>query len=126
MFENRVLRMIFGLKSDGTTTDCRRKHNEELHYLSCSPKVIRVIKSRRLRRAEHVARMGRGEVYTEVWSGNLGEIVHLKELGVDGRIILKWILKSGMGLVDSIDLGQNRDRWPAPALVNAIMILQFP
>jgi hypothetical protein len=51
---------------------------------------------------------------------------HLKELGVDGRTILKRILKSGMGLVDSIDLGQNRDRWPAPGLVNAITIIQFP
>jgi hypothetical protein len=69
--------------------------------------------------------MGRGEVYKRFWWGNLRERVHLKELGVNGIIILKWILKSGMGLVDSIDLGQNRDRWPAPVLVNA-MVLQIP
>jgi len=116
MFENRVLRMIFGPKSDDTTAECRGLHVEELHDLYSSPNIIRVIKSRRMRWAEHVARMGRREVYTGFWWGKLRERVHFKELGVDGGIILKWFLKSGMVLVDSIDLGQNRDRWPAPAL----------
>jgi hypothetical protein len=65
-------------------------------------------------------------VYTGFWWGNLSERVYVKELGVDERIILKWILKSGMGLVDSIDLDQNRDKCLAPVVVNAVMILQVP
>jgi hypothetical protein len=57
MFENRVLRMIFGPKSDDTTAECKGLHNEELRDLYCSPNIIvRVIK---LRWAEHVARMGK-------------------------------------------------------------------
>jgi hypothetical protein len=58
VFENRVLRRIFGLNRDGVTGGWRKLHNEELHNLYCSPSVIRIIKSRRLRRAGHVARMG--------------------------------------------------------------------
>ena len=65
-------------------------------------------------------------MHTGFWWGNLRERVRLEELGVDGRILFKWIFKSGMGLMDSIDLGQNRERWPAPASVNTIMIFQFP
>jgi len=52
-----------------------------------------VIKPRRMRWAGHVGRMGRGEVYTEVWWGNLGEKDHLGDPGVDGRIILRWIFR---------------------------------
>jgi hypothetical protein len=57
MFENRVLR-IFGPKRDGVTGGGRKLHNEELHNLYSSPSIIRIIKSRRLRWAGHVARMG--------------------------------------------------------------------
>jgi hypothetical protein len=57
-FENRVLRRIFGPKRDAVTEDCRKLHNEELRNLYSSPSIIRVIKSRRLRWAGHVARMG--------------------------------------------------------------------
>jgi hypothetical protein len=46
-----------------------------------------------MRRAEHVARMGRGEVYTGFWWGNMRERVHLEELGVDGCIILRWMFR---------------------------------
>jgi hypothetical protein len=60
VFENRVLRRIFGPKSDGVTGDWRRLHNEELNDLYSSPNFIRVIKSRRMRWAGHVARMGEG------------------------------------------------------------------
>jgi len=64
MLENRVLRIIFGPKSEDTTAGCRELHNEELHDLYSSPNVIRVIKSRRMRWAEHLARMGeRRDVY---------------------------------------------------------------
>jgi hypothetical protein len=58
MFENRVLRRIFGLKRDEVTGGWRKLHNEELHGLYSSPSIIRVIKARRMRWAEHVARMG--------------------------------------------------------------------
>jgi len=58
VFENRVLRGIFGLKRDEMTGE---DYNEELNDLYCSPNIVRVIKSRRIRLAEHVARMGGGE-----------------------------------------------------------------
>jgi hypothetical protein len=58
VFENRVLRRIFGPKGDGVTGWWRKLRNEELHYLYSSSSVIRVIKSRRMGWAGHVARMG--------------------------------------------------------------------
>jgi hypothetical protein len=58
VFGNRVLRRIFGTKSDGVTGGWRKPHNEELHDLYSSPSVRRFIKSRRMRWAVHVARMG--------------------------------------------------------------------
>jgi hypothetical protein len=56
MFKNRVLRRVFGPKSDEVTGEQRKLHNEEVHDLYSSPSVIRAIKSRRMRWAEHVAR----------------------------------------------------------------------
>jgi hypothetical protein len=64
VFENRVLRRIFGPKTDEVTGEWRRLHNKELYALYSSPNIIRVMKSRRLRWAGHVARIGRGEVRT--------------------------------------------------------------
>ena len=58
MFENRVLRRIFGSKRDEGTGEWRKLHNEELNNLYSSPNIVRVIKSRRMRWAGHVARMG--------------------------------------------------------------------
>jgi hypothetical protein len=58
--ENRVLRRVFGPKRDDVTGGWRKLHNEELHNLHSSPSIIRMIKSRRMRWAGHVARMGRG------------------------------------------------------------------
>ena len=57
VFENRVLGRIFGPKRDGVTGEWRKLHNEELNDLRFSPNIVRVIKSRRLRWARHVARM---------------------------------------------------------------------
>jgi hypothetical protein len=59
VFENRVLRRIFGPKRDEVTGEWRKLHNEELHDLYSSPSIIRIIKSRRMRWAGHVARVGR-------------------------------------------------------------------
>jgi hypothetical protein len=58
VFENRELRRIFGPKRDEVTGNWRKLHNEELHNLYCSPNIIRMIKSRRMRWAGNVARMG--------------------------------------------------------------------
>jgi hypothetical protein len=57
VFENRVLRRIFGPKRDEVTGEWRQLHNEELHDLYSSPSIIRIIKFRRMRWAGHVARM---------------------------------------------------------------------
>ena len=62
MFENRVLRRIFGLKRDEVTGEWRKLQNEEPNNLYSSPSTVRVIKSRRMRWAGHVARMGEGRV----------------------------------------------------------------
>jgi hypothetical protein len=58
VFENRVLRRIFGPQWDEVTGDWTKLHNDELHDLYSSPNIVRVIKSRRLRLAGHVTRMG--------------------------------------------------------------------
>jgi hypothetical protein len=58
VFENRVLRRIFGPKRDEVTGGWRKLHYEELHNLYSSPSIIRIIKSRRMRWAGHVTRMG--------------------------------------------------------------------
>jgi len=60
VFENRMFRRIFGLKRDDVTGEWGKLHNKELNYLYFSPNIVRVIKSRRMRWAGHVARMGEG------------------------------------------------------------------
>ena len=84
LFENRVLRRIFGPRRDQVPWEWRKLRNEELSDLYSAPNSVRVMKSRRMRWAGHVARMGRGEAYTGFWWGNLREIDCLGDPGVDG------------------------------------------
>jgi hypothetical protein len=67
VFENRVLRRIFGPKRDEVTGEWRKLHNEDLHDLYSSPSIIRIIKSRRMRWAGHVARRGRRGTLIYYW-----------------------------------------------------------
>ena len=69
MFENRVLRGVFGPKRDEVTGEWRKLHNEELSDLCSLPNIVRVVKSRRMRWAGHVARMGQGRGVYKVSGG---------------------------------------------------------
>jgi hypothetical protein len=67
VFENRMLRRIFGSKRNDVTREERKLHNEELHDLYSSPSIIRIIKLRRMRWSGHVARMGRRGTLIDNW-----------------------------------------------------------
>jgi hypothetical protein len=116
VFENRVLRRIFGPKRDEATGDWRRLHNEELNDFYSSPNIIRVIKSRKLRWAGHAARMGEERDAYRIlvgrprrrWEDNIK--MDIREVGWED---MNWI-----------DLAQDRDRWRA--IVNAVMNLRVP
>jgi hypothetical protein len=77
------------------------------------------MKLRRMRWAGKVARMGRGKGRRRFSCGDLRERDHFEDLGIDGRIILKWIFKTWVEGMDWIDMAQTRDRWRT--LVNAVM-----
>jgi hypothetical protein len=79
------------------TWEWRRLHNEELNDLYSSQNIIRVIKSRIMRWAAHVACMGKREVRTGFWWGELREGDHLRDQSADGRILLKWIFEKWDG-----------------------------
>ena len=91
VFENRVLRRIFGPRRDEVTGEWWRLHNEGLNDLYSSPNIVRLVKSRRMRWVGHVARMVEGRGVHRVLWGNLRERDHWGDPDVDGRIILRWI-----------------------------------
>jgi hypothetical protein len=109
VFENKVLRRIFGPKRDEVTGDWRKLHNEELHDLYFPPSIVRVIKSRRRKWAGHVARLGERRGVYRILVGKPERKNHLEDPGVDGRIILRWIFRKRDWGMDRIDLAQDRD-----------------
>ena len=114
-----------GPKSDELTGEWRKLRNEELNDLYSLPNIVWLIKSRIMRWSGHVARTGDSRGVYRILVGNLRERDQLGDLGLDGRIILRWIFRKWyVGGMDWIDLAQNRDRWQA--VVNAVMNLQVP
>jgi len=89
VFENKVLRRIFGPKRDEMSGEWRKLQNEELNDLYSSPSTVRVIKSRRIRWAGHVARMGERRGVCRVLVGKMRERDRLGDPGINGRIILR-------------------------------------
>jgi len=125
VFENRVLRGLFGRKRDEVTGEWRKLHNEELNDLYCSPNIVRVIKSRRMRWVGHVACMGeRRSLYRVLVRKPEGK----RPLGRP-RPIWEDNIKMDLhevvcGGVDWIELAQDRDR--LRAFVNTVMKFRFP
>ena len=121
VFENMVLRRIFGPRRDEVTGEWRRLHNEELNDLYSSPNIVRVITSRRMRWVGHVARMGEERwVYRVLVGKSEGRrpLVRPKRRWVDSiRMDLQEV---GCGYMDWIGLAQDRDRWRT--LVSAVMV----
>jgi hypothetical protein len=90
--QNRVLRRIFGPKRDEVAGARRKLHNKELHNFYSSPNIIRVMKSRRMRWTGHAAHMGERRNAYKIFVGKPEGMRSLKDLGIRGRIMLKWIL----------------------------------
>jgi len=124
VFENRVLRRVFGSKREEVTGEWRKLHNEEFKDLYSLPNIMRVVKSRRMRWAGHVAHMGEGRVVYRVLVGKpegkrpMGRPRHRWEDNI------KMDLREVGGGGDWMELAQDRDRWRA--LVNTVMNLRVP
>jgi hypothetical protein len=123
VFENRVLRRIFGPKKDGVMGGWRKLHNEDLHNLYSLASIIRILKTRRMRWVGHVARMGEKR---NVYRLLVGKPEVKRPLG---RPRCRWIdnikmdlLQTGLSVV--VGLAQDKYRWRA--LVKSVMNLRVP
>jgi len=124
VFENRVLRRVFVPKRDEVTGEWRKLHNEELRDLYSLPNIVRVVKSRRMRWAGHVAHVGEGRGVHRVLVGKpegkrpLGRPRRRWEDSI--KMIIREVGEGG----DWMELAQDRDRWRA--LVNTVMNFRVP
>jgi hypothetical protein len=91
VFEIRYLRRIFVPKRTGVRGEWRKLHSEELQNLCSSPNIIRQIKSRKMRWAGHVARMGEERKLEKFWWKSKKERDHSEDRSVDGRMASDWI-----------------------------------
>jgi hypothetical protein len=119
VYENRLLRRIFGPKRDEMGGGCGKLHDEKLRYLHSSPNVSKIIKSKRMIWAGTEARIGKKDAYSLFVGKPQGK-------GPLGRPRRRWVDnvrmelgEVGLGGIDWIDLAQNRNKWRA--LVNAVM-----
>jgi hypothetical protein len=124
VFENRVLRWIFGPKRDEVTGEWKKLHNEELRDLYSSVSITRIIKSRRMSWIGHAARMReKRNVYRLLVGKKEGKRPTCKP--VRGWVNIRMALgEVGWGDVDWIGLAQDRNRWRA--LVNSVLNLRVP
>jgi len=125
VFENRVLRRVFGSKRDEVTGECRKLHNEELNDLYSLPNIVRLVKSRQMRWAGHVARMGEDRGVHRVL---VGKPEGKRPLGRPRR---RWrdnikmdLQEVGEGRGDWMELAQDRDMWRA--LVGTVRDFRVP
>jgi len=124
VFEKRVLRRVFEPKRDEVTGEWRKLHKEELRDLYSLPNIVRVVESRRMRWAGHMARMGEGRGVHMVL---VGKAEGKRPLGRPRRRWednIKMDLREVGGSGDWMELAQDRDRWRA--LVNTLMNLPVP
>ena len=125
MFENRVLRRVFGSKRDEVTGEWRKLHNEKLSDLYSLPNIVRVVKSRRMRWAVRVARMGEGRGVHRVLVGKPEGKRPLRSLRRRWEDNIKVDLQEvGGGFGDWMELAQDRDRWRA--LVSTVRNIRVP
>ena len=123
LFENRVLRKVFGPKRDEVIEEWRKLHNEKLSNLYSLPNILRVVKSRRMTWVRHVSRMGQGRGVHRVL---VGKPEGTRPLGRPRRgredNIKMDLQEVGGGFGDWMELAQDRDSWRA--LVSTVMNLQ--
>ena len=125
VFENVVLRRIFGPRRGEVTGEWRRLHNEELNDLYCSPSIVWVIKSRKMRWAGHVARMG--EEYRS-FSSSLGNLLHSPVTSslLGPNILLNTIFSNTLSFLSSLSVSdQVSHPYKTPGKIIVLYILIF-